>query len=58
MRIIRYPFVKRDLIGMVDHTIEITQGDIAVVRQDRDIDLGDDGGLGSDQQCREGGLLR
>jgi len=29
MRIVRHPFVERDLIGMVDHIVDVTQGDIA-----------------------------
>ncbi len=29
MRIIRHPFVERDLIGMVDHIVDVTQGDVA-----------------------------
>ena len=29
MRIIRHPFVERDLIGIVDHIVSITEGDYA-----------------------------
>ena len=29
MRIVRHPFVERDLIGIVDHIISITEGDYA-----------------------------
>ncbi len=33
MRIIRHPFVERDLIGMVDHIVVVTQGDIAAAER-------------------------
>ena len=29
MRIVRHPFVERDLIGIVDHIVNITKGDYA-----------------------------
>lgn len=29
MRLIRHPWVRRDLIALVDHIVEITQGDYA-----------------------------
>ena len=29
MRIVRHPFVERDLIGIVDHIVSITDGDYA-----------------------------
>ena len=29
MRIVRHPFVERDLIGIVDHIVSITEGDHA-----------------------------
>jgi len=29
MRFVRHPFFERDLIGIVDHIIEVTQGDTA-----------------------------
>ena len=29
MRIVRHPFVERDLIGIVDHIVSITEGDYA-----------------------------
>lgn len=33
MRIVRHPFVERDLIGMVDHIVEVTQGDVAAAER-------------------------
>lgn len=33
MRIVRHPFVERDLIGMVDHIVDVTQGDIAAAER-------------------------
>lgn len=33
MRIIRHPFVERDLIGMVDHIVDVTQGDVAAAER-------------------------
>lgn len=33
MRFIRHPFFERDLIGIVDHIIEITQGDTAAAHR-------------------------
>jgi plasmid stabilization system protein ParE len=33
MRFIRHPFFERDLIGIVDHIIEITQGDTAAAQR-------------------------
>lgn len=36
MRFIRHPFFERDLIGIVDHIIEVTQGDIGAA--DRRLD--------------------
>lgn len=29
MRFVRHPFFERDLIGIVDHIVEVTQGDTA-----------------------------
>ena len=29
MRIVRHPFVERDMIGIVDHIVSITEGDYA-----------------------------
>ena len=29
MRFVRHPFFERDLVGIVDHIVEITDGDIA-----------------------------
>lgn len=29
MRFVRHPFFERDLIGIVDHIIEVTDGDVA-----------------------------
>ena len=29
MRFIRHPFFERDLIGIVDHIVEVTDGDVA-----------------------------
>ena len=29
MRFVRHPFFERDLIGIVDHIVEVTEGDIA-----------------------------
>ena len=29
MRFVRHPFFERDLIGIVDHVVEVTQGDTA-----------------------------
>ncbi len=29
MRFVRHPFFERDLIGIVDHVLEVTQGDTA-----------------------------
>lgn len=29
MRFVRHPFFERDLIGIVDHIVEVTQGDAA-----------------------------
>lgn len=33
MRIVRHPFVERDLIGMVDHIVDVTQGDVAAAER-------------------------
>lgn len=33
MRLVRHPFVERDLIGMVDHIVEVTRGDIAAAER-------------------------
>lgn len=33
MRIVRHPFVERDLIGMVDHIVNVTQGDVAAAER-------------------------
>lgn len=33
MRIIRHPFVERDLIGMVDQIVDVTQGDVAAAER-------------------------
>lgn len=29
MRFIRHPFVERDLVGIVDHIVTVTEGDVA-----------------------------
>lgn len=29
MRFVRHPFVERDVIGIVDHIVEVTDGDVA-----------------------------
>lgn len=33
MRLVRHPFVERDLIGMVDHILDATQGDTAAAER-------------------------
>lgn len=33
MRLIRHPLVARDLTGLVDHIVEVTQGDFAAARR-------------------------
>lgn len=33
MRFIRHPFFERDLIGIVDHIVEVTQGDMAAAHR-------------------------
>jgi plasmid stabilization system protein ParE len=33
MRIVRHPFVERDLIGMVEHIVDVTQGDVAAAER-------------------------
>jgi plasmid stabilization system protein ParE len=33
MRFIRHPFFERDLIGIVDHIVEVTQGDTAAANR-------------------------
>lgn len=33
MRFIRHPFFERDLIGIVDHILEVTQGDTAAANR-------------------------
>ena len=33
MRFIRHPFFERDLIGIVDHIVEVTQGDTAAAHR-------------------------
>lgn len=38
MRFVRHPFFERDLIGIVDHIIEVTQGDAAAYRRLDEVD--------------------
>ncbi len=33
MRFVRHPFFERDLIGIVDHILKVTQGDTAAARR-------------------------
>lgn len=33
MRLVRLPFVERDLIGMVDHILDVTQGDVVAAER-------------------------
>ena len=33
MRLIRHPLVKRDLMALVDHIVEVTQGDFAAAER-------------------------
>jgi len=33
MELVRHPFVERDLVGMVDHILDVTQGDIAAAER-------------------------
>lgn len=33
MRFVRHPFFERDLIGIVDHIVDVTQGDIAAAHR-------------------------
>ena len=33
MRLVRHPFVERDLIGIADHIVDVTEGDIAAAQR-------------------------
>lgn len=33
MRFVRHPFFERDLIGIVDHIVEVTDGDVAAAER-------------------------
>lgn len=33
MRLVRHPFVERDLLGIVDHIVEVTRGDVSAARR-------------------------
>lgn len=33
MRFVRHPFFERDVIGIVDHIVEVTDGDVAAARR-------------------------
>lgn len=33
MRFVRHPFVERDLIGIVDHIVKVTDGDVAAAER-------------------------
>src|SRR6056297_1201089 len=33
MRFVRHPFFERDLIGIVDHIVDVTDGDVAAARR-------------------------